>query len=106
MTLTNDQCIQVAEKVWGWEIAHKDSMLIVKNNHWDKVDTVIPMSQINSIVNSWSGFGRTVEGMAEKGLYFDSKNLGDWNPEKPRTLIEATHLAALEAVEPNEKNKI
>lgn len=103
--MTNSQCIEVVEKVWGWKRTGGKWRDYPENNIWeDSKGSIIrywdglAMTSIEQCVNSWTGFGRTVEAMAEKGLYFDSKNTGDWNPEEPKTLIEATHLAALEAI--------
>ena len=44
--LTNEQCIEVAEKVWGW-----DKII------W----CVVPLKQE---VNSWQGFGRTISNIS------------------------------------------
>lgn len=71
----------------------------------------------NQLVNSWQGFGRTVEAMAEKDFILATMDYNvagsdlmfvcpgtsrdsiiDWDGSKPASLIEATHLAALEAV--------
>jgi len=96
--LSNDQCIEVAGKVWGCDL--------------EGIKRFKP--QIIHEVSSWQGFGRTVEAMAEREWAFsDSSSTGicfysrvgdeseikvtdDWN--NPRSLIEATHLAALEAL--------
>ena len=102
--LTNDQCIQVAEKVWGWvgEFWSEDAWETPDGNGW--------IGKINDEVNSWSGFGRTVEAIAERKVYFIGNGFYWWNDfghqsvsiewksEKPLEIIEATHLAALEAV--------
>jgi len=124
--MTNEQCIAVAEKVWGWtrneygnwceSDGHETYIIDSSAGDWDK--------QLEKQVNSWQGFGRTVEAMAKKGsqlcIEYDDKwgcdelgfsykaefyaikeNInsdGSWNPMEPKTLIEATHLAALEAL--------
>ncbi len=54
MTLTNSQIIEVAEKVWGWD-AHN------LGKHLDSGSPVDYEDQLKEEVNSWAGFGRTVE---------------------------------------------
>ena len=111
--LTNDQCIEIAEKVWGWPMVQVKGTIDLW--HIDLSDDMYDIHSIRNKVNSWSGFGRTVEAMAENGWYFQEVDfwktvhlgfVGDsaekfcveWDPEKPKELIEATHLAALEAI--------
>ena len=129
--LTNDQCIQVAEKVWGWNI-QKEQLKDQGSNYCD-ID-----NWLKGKVNSWSGFGKTVEAMAERGYFIKLKpsiirdipeqrfeRMGVEFIKPPRSkdenlkygvagfqlpnmvesvqryrtyLIEATHLAALEAI--------
>lgn len=108
--MTNSQHIEVAEKVWGWNPADcpyykKVAELLSDNDDNFKVEAT---DLLRAEVNSWAGFGRTVEAMAEKGLYFFNipneirhtdyrkvifNKLSDRDIKK---LIEATHLAALE----------
>jgi len=85
--MTNDQCEQVVEEIWGWgykEHEHRE------------------------MVNSWQGFGRTVEAMADNnniiidaaGKHFIDYMLGRTSKEQ---LWGRTHLAALEAIKNNSK---
>ncbi|HSG62292.1 MAG TPA: hypothetical protein VLA24_12760, partial [Pseudomonadales bacterium] len=65
---------------------------------------------LKNVLYSWEGFGRTVEAMAKQGLRFRISETGrvvfwsEFRCGKPNVpwaidgLIEATHLAALEAV--------
>lgn len=113
--MTNEQCIEIAEKVWGWPTIQ---------GYWVNPETEKPVFNdgLREEVNSWQGFGRTVEAMAEKGWAFselcgpteEDLNNGDrlsfhkfsddifypleWDNCVPKSLIEATHLAALEAL--------
>ena len=100
--LTNDQCIEVAGKVWGCDL--------------EGIKRFKP--QIIHEVNSWQGFGRTVEAMFDKdilfGMEFIIENRGKelafkpnskcekypviWDGFDPKELIPATHLAAMEAL--------
>ena len=123
MTLTNDQCIQIAE-LWGWyeDTRGKSDRL------WRSIspDTgggqLFNIDELKEEVNSWSGFGRTVEAMGGKGFFLRTcdynvsgsdlefytpasakSEIIDWWGTIPTSLIKATHLAALEAVN-NEKD--
>ena len=103
--LTSEQCIEVAEKVWGW-VKHPQG--------WYYPGPEIKIDQLNyardekayieSQVNSWQGFGRTVEAMAEEGFKFGYSNgVAYFFNEQIQVEIEgdmilATHLAALEAM--------
>jgi len=126
MTLTNEQCIQVAEKVWGWKRKAEDKATANKEGmppRWIEPGSD-PLKSINRLYNawqlkheieSWSGFGRTVEAMAEKKLNFlvEPSSVMFWsadrsiqfavpytrNPFNKEHFIEATHLAALEAID-------
>jgi len=89
--LSNEQCIEVAGKVWGCDL--------------EGIKRFKP--QIIHEVNSWQGFGRTVEAMADQygslqvfGGWVSFKRTLDKNYEVSDSfgLIEATHLAALEAL--------
>jgi hypothetical protein len=100
--LTKDQCIEVAEKVWGWEFDATRSNL-----------NILYLCGIQNQVNSWQGFGRTVEAMADD-FHFASDTLFVWFERKGRAgyfsaplfsktmnmedFTQATHLAALEAM--------
>ena len=77
--LNNDQCEQVVEEIWGWgykEHEHRE------------------------IVNSWEGFGLTVEAIDATDSEFYGNSLNSYiRGEITKTeLWEATHLAALEAM--------
>jgi len=114
--LTNEQCIKVAEKVWGWE---RHNLILL----WDGSYTH-NLKEIREQIESWQGFGRTVEAMHEgkwllldalmvppcgnrrhtlsffsdgAGVFYPLDEHG-WIPGNPTTLIKATHLAALEAI--------
>ena len=98
--LTNEQCIEVAEKVWGWTYNQ------IGDNHCfgSEEDSWWGENIVQQKVNSWSGFGRTVEAMVEH-LGYDVKHrlasiIDAWgyDYEGTKGLIEATHLAALEAI--------
>ena len=115
--LSNEKCIAVAEKVWGWRI--NGNGIILKPCGTISV-TAITVDELRKDVNSWSGFGRTVGAMAERFLYLslhptecefvealtvsfvrsDSTTASTmcYNPKNSESVIEATHLAALEAV--------
>jgi hypothetical protein len=66
--LSTEQSIEVATKVWGWtqDLASKPSEpnLTV----WEKPHTEFACWEHDIVkeVNSWQGFGRTVEAMAER----------------------------------------
>ena len=126
--LSNDQCIEVAEKVWGWSNIHIDpdandgrSWKVTAGDY----STCLKEDQLVDFlnVNSWAGFGRTVEAIEESGMVWDIKKFAQ--AERPysvklfgtivldgrryindsvqsgvigASLIEATHLAALEAI--------
>ena len=91
---------EVAEKVWG------EMKPLYALPSWDE--------EIKDEVNSWAGFGRTVEAMEKRGWYFQpwtkdqgkTINLGflrvvgslRWRPASLKLNIKATHQAALDAV--------
>ena len=129
--LTNDQCFQVA-KLWGWRRigdSHKWEQRCPKGGiSWEPISTdnypvgisigcgpyMTTKFLRESAIPSWTGFGQTVEAMAERKVYFIGNGFYWWNDfghqsvsiewksEKPLEIIEATHLAALEA---NEEKK-
>ncbi len=94
--MDSNQYIEVAEKVWGWD-SHSDEFI-----EGDE-------QALKKEVNSWQGFGRTVEAMdkTKTGLKklmrfrklaliaMDEMIAGETSISKG---IETTHLAALEAV--------
>lgn len=119
--MTNSQYIEVAE-MWGWkrtggrwkdhdnEIWEDENGCVVR--YWDGV----AMMDIEHCINSWQGLGRTVESMRKINYQFlawgDScgfcikpikshpiiKMDYDYSIRNGTELIEATHLAALEAI--------
>lgn len=116
--MTNEQSIEVAEKVWGYRYiedgAGKDWVFepqpyLIKV--WDGGYDEIMMPELSEQINSWQGFGRTVEAMLAKGLPL---NLTAPDKERPnfsqesvdricKSMIAKTHLAALEAVRKEKK---
>lgn len=112
--MTNSQCIAVAEKVWeykSWRECWKD--FAETNEYWriDRlpVDNEIRLGLEKSIlsgeVESWSGFGRTVEAMQsncndQQKDRMCSTYEGFLNGGVSKEMLwERTHLAALEAME-------
>ena len=93
MTLTNEQCIQVAEKVWGWKKTEFSKTYPTAEPVW-KDEEGRSTRDIVYAVNSWSGFGKTVEAMFGRGIAIQNILF-----ETPNEMIEATHLAALEAID-------
>ena len=116
--LSNEQYIAVAEKVWGllcggilteydWYLACVEYQTNLTKEEWLKEE-----------VNSWAGFGRTLEAMAQRHYWFEpafctdhrydcisfvhktlaSYPIHNYSLDLLEELIEATHLAALEAV--------
>lgn len=79
--LNNEQC-EVAEKVWGIDDPEPE---------WIKKE-----------INSWQGFGRTLEAMAGGNIIIESvaKHYTDYlrGAITKEELWERTHLAALEAL--------
>lgn len=129
--LTNDQCIEIAKRIWGWREEIFDEAPEIKylqrqneNGQWQ---TVCQIHEVKEIVNSWNGFGRTLEAMASErmgkwtlrvGWPSTGFDCGDDNCSKQEHLffndeiweagerhtesfIEATQLAALEALKSN-----
>ena len=121
--LTNEQCIEVAEKVWGWKCKPREDRGWYIFSGIDKFnyEYTYPIDWLRDEVNSWQGFGRTVEAMFGKGkcvyiskwishvgfncmdtMCMDKNHISDEmiddELEFPEHLWEATHLAALEAM--------
>ena len=111
--LTDEQCIEIAEKVWGWSF----HAIPPKENNGRSVKLTTPEGstcmRINELdrfvsgeVNSWPGFGRTVEAVEAKdniiidevARHFIDYIMGSITKEQ---LWERTHLAALEAINAN-----
>ena len=95
--LTFEQCKEVVEKVWGYKRKdwyHGDHLLpsyVAPNND----DAFAERDMVEYEVNSWEGFGRTVEAMEKMGV--TTKELLMATGLHGGNLIKATHLAALEA---------
>jgi len=115
--MTDEQYIQVME-LWGWKLIEGDWYQPTPNTDWPKGLKVCTAAGIKSEVNSWSGFGRTVEAMAEKDKYLyindkwdlcfydgpfsvneDGSDLLTFAKEDLNSMIQATHLAALESID-------
>ena len=120
--MTNSEYIEVVEKVWGFELSKNPNFYRSIWTHPSEDETMIIHDwDIEGKVNSWQGFGRTVEAMAKRGCIFiaddiyigfilESKRHVErqgppafmWSRQLPRdslnNFIEETHLAALEAV--------
>ncbi len=129
MTLSTEHCIQVAEKVWlitvipdgkSTPITELDKIDIEdyvesEFNAPDAPNGWLFASEVPKRVNSWQGFGRTVEGMDKKKWWFNKSVVGVYfyhynGMNRHTTMIrdggltmeslwEATHLAALEAID-------
>ena len=92
---------EVAEKVWGLE-SHYHQII---NKYYFNIDShIFYDDDISKEVNSWAGFGRTVEAMEKKSDY-NAKHilalvvdawLYDYTGHEG--FIKATHQAALDAV--------
>lgn len=104
--LTESQCIEVAEKVWGWQNYDNENFY----SPTGKPVWYPDKSRIERMVNSWTGFGRTVEamekrnwslGMGHDGIYFytynPTYNFTTHLDPTGKSKIECVHLAALEA---------
>ena len=61
--LTNEQCIEVAEKVWGWECKPREDHGWYTFSGIDKFnyEYTYHIDWLIGQINSWKGFGRTVE---------------------------------------------
>lgn len=96
--LTNEQCIEIAEKVHDWSITWgKDGYAkVVWMENGIRCEEFMTDEQIHDETLSWQGFGRTVEAMAERG--FPCHDIIKKSVAAPEQVIELTHLAALEAL--------
>lgn len=117
--MTSEQCDEIVRKVWGWENHDKEHFYSPSGEPVWYPDK----ARIEKMVNSWQGFGRTVEAMAngdENGFWTLDINMNmvtfiaHRSPQpitdpiekcwcsaginEIPTLWEATHLAALEAL--------
>ena len=119
--MTNDQCIEIAEKVWGWgnlnekynDDRHEHTRYLPECVEWEMNYSF--GEWIKELVNSWQGFGRTVE--AINYLYWSGKiNVDTYNqfidelvlamfqvPFNVEVVCRIIHLAALEAIKNNSK---
>ena len=110
--MTNEQCIKVVN-LWGWYKTPQgwyDGDIKIDHLNY----TMDEHDWIKRKVNSWEGFGRTVEAMDAKRWYFNKSTEGIYfyrwlgtrkdttmsRDQGPTTgsLITATHLSALEAL--------
>lgn len=111
--LTESQCIEIVDKLWGWNAKKVESEWVYSDAYKHTGNGFTKEQWLKGEVNSWQGFGRTVEAMAGKKWVFTDGEfylcflshigkqvpivvIDDWND--PKNLIEATHLAALEAI--------
>lgn len=102
--LSNEQCIEVAELVWGWDL---EGELSLRHRFYDDENRrntrwISPQELVQEVL-SWSGFGKTVEAIINKkrGGYPDLHHAiccGMTDGDIAETIITATHLAALEAI--------
>jgi len=83
---------EVAEKVWGWR---RHGGVYLNNTSYPYVAEFLPRE-----VNSWAGFGRTVEAMVIKCPSFNAGLEFQYGTSKDNIskIIKATHQAALDAV--------
>ena len=145
--MNQDQCIEVAEKVWGWKVSpYNDDDIAIRWTEGTFEDGELGGISAKQVFfsefNSWEGFGRTVEAMAGRKYFpilnpsredvpglgkmermqvifiypsyskgdsvlsgeanFQVKRLVEYTPQFVDYLIEATHLAALEALKEEE----
>ena len=99
--MNNEQCIAVAEKVWGLSC---DGILDEYNRYLACVEYQTDFTKeewLKEEINSWSGFGRTLEKSINPSSIWKFTTIlreyldGSLTKEQ---FIEATHLVALEAV--------
>lgn len=123
MTLSNSQCIEVAETIWRITVIPDGEAVPITELPKRETKFTAPhapngwifQSEAKERVLSWQGFGRTVETMArDHGMRFLGDRFAGYqgshivksfpikqpeNWDDMRALIPATHLAALEAKE-------
>lgn len=84
--MTNEQYIQVVEKVWGWDL-----------NSWSDYSDCLTVEQE---VNSWAGFGRTMESIAKREILFKTLpnilSIYLAGNSTVKWLFETIHLSVLE----------
>ena len=101
--MTNDQCTEVAEKVWGWDEITMQDRFDAHNHGLSSSNLMFFGNRDNWLedeVHSWEGFGRTVEAIdaTDSEYYGDSLNSYIRGEITKTELWERTHLAALEAI--------
>jgi len=115
--LSNKQCVEVVEKVWGWKSSRvpsqfQDVWWMFDGNRMLKQCDLDSYGKLAAEVNSWSGFGSTVEAMAVEYnfgndggvVWFEHKIRAGYfshsisNEFDVSNFISATHLAALDAI--------
>lgn len=109
MTLTTEQCIEIAEKLWGYEWLNNPNGIMGVWLDDNRRTLSIPFvcykkEVIKKEVNSWQGFGRTVEAMSLPVYGVFRINATDMYADYLRglhskeILWKQTHLQALEAL--------
>lgn len=110
---------EVAEKVWGWQQVLSNSANPKSRKVWINGDAILVpwgLENIEQEVNSWQGFGKTVEAMAKADmlieinscliLFKDSNHhigrgksdILETEPNYSQRIIKAVHQAALDAI--------
>jgi len=103
--LTESQYIEVAEKIWGWE-RHDHQ---VGDKYYITIDSrILYDDQLHKEVNSWEGFGRTMERFAGDMKYSPkfwalikpiiAQYLINQADDAVEQFFKQIHLAALEAL--------
>ena len=115
--MDNETAIHIATKVWGMTSSQmaKEYSWEHNNCNFNEAGAQTYSQYWESQVNSWQGFGRTVEAMAKRNMYpfmnedwdilfFHRDDLGaahrprfTYSNSNINSIIEATHLSALEA---------
>ena len=103
--MTNEQCIAVAEKGWGWKHRAPDALNLDRwlspGSEPGNYNQEYSADDLKREVNSWSGFGRTLEKSINPSSIWKFTTIlreyldGSLTKEQ---FIEAIHLVALEAV--------
>lgn len=123
---------EIATKVWGWKTVKNPTLInlpegtiivIEPGSLPHLVNSYFEPDRLRDEVNSWAGFGRTVEAMADaridegyhvsinpnnevrfyRGVGHEFNDIGLTHPANlnKRLIIKATHQAALDAVKEN-----
>ena len=98
MSLSADQCVEVA-KMWGWKRKLFNGVPMWMGD--PTKGSWVAEEYLPEMVNSWSGFGRTVEAMIARGGH--PHDIIKKSCPTSERVIELTHLAALEAVREEEQ---